>query len=56
MNYFEHLVANWKVAGHALWDFYAHFVHGLFPFIKVKHHQPSVEVEITSIKFDVTEK
>lgn len=56
MNYFEHLVANWKVAGHALWDFYAHFVHGLFPFIKVKHHQPKVEVEITKIKFDVTEK
>ncbi len=38
--YFKHLAMNWKVAFHALWDFYAHFVHGLFPFIKVRHHQP----------------
>ena len=40
MNYFKHLWMNWRVAGHALTDFFAHFVHGLIPYIKIKHHQP----------------
>ncbi len=40
MGYIEHLVANWRVAAHALWDFWAHFIHGLIPFIKIRHHQP----------------
>ena len=39
-NYVKHLLANWKVAIHALFDFFAHFTHGLFPFVKIKHHQP----------------
>lgn len=39
-DYFYHLYKNWRVAFHALTDFFAHFVHGLLPFIKVKHHQP----------------
>lgn len=38
--YFKHLIINWKVAIHALTDFFAHSIHGLFPFIKIKHHQP----------------
>ena len=45
MNYFEHIVKNWKVAGHALGDFFAHFIHGLLPFIKIKHHQPTKEAK-----------
>lgn len=40
MSYIEHLAANWRVAAHALWDFWAHFIHGLIPFIKISHHQP----------------
>lgn len=40
MSYIEHLAANWRVAIHALWDFLAHFIHGLIPFIKIRHHQP----------------
>lgn len=43
MNYFKHLVKNWKVSAHALKDAFAHFVHGIFPFIHVKHHQPTKE-------------
>lgn len=39
-NYFKHLLMNWKVAIHAVHDVYAHFIHGLFPWIKIKHHQP----------------
>lgn len=39
-NYFVHLCANWNVAFHALADFFAHFIHGLIPLIKIKHHQP----------------
>jgi hypothetical protein len=31
---------NWCVALHALGDFVSHFIHGLIPFIKIKHHQP----------------
>lgn len=40
MSYIEHLMLNWKVAAHALKDFWAHFIHGLVPCIKIKHHQP----------------
>lgn len=40
MTYFEHLKANWRVAAHAQRDVVAHFVHGLLPCIKIKHHQP----------------
>ena len=39
-NYFYHLLKNWQVAGHCIADFIAHFVHGLAPFINIKHHQP----------------
>jgi len=42
MNYFKHLCMNWKVATHALTDFFAHFIHGIFPFIEIKHHQPVI--------------
>ena len=42
MNYFKHLCMNWKVATHALTDFFAHLIHGIFPFIKIKHHQPVI--------------
>jgi len=45
MNYFKHLYTNWIVAGHALKDFGCHFVHGLIPIIKIKHHQPVKEDE-----------
>ena len=45
MTYFEHLLKNWKVAFHALTDFFAHFVHGIFPFIKIRHHQPTKEAD-----------
>jgi len=38
--YFSHMKINWHVALHALGDFFAHFIHGLLPFIKIKHHQP----------------
>lgn len=38
--YIKHLIANWRVAGHALKDVIAHLVHGLIPAIKIKHHQP----------------
>ena len=38
--YVKHLCMNWIVAAHALTDFFAHFIHGIFPFIKIKHHQP----------------
>lgn len=44
MNYFSHLKMNWCVAFHALTDFFAHFIHGLIPAIKIKHHQPVKEV------------
>ena len=40
MSYFEHLRKNWNVGFHALGDFFAHFIHGLIPIIKIKHHQP----------------
>ena len=40
MNYIEHLAANWRVAAHALRDFWAHFIDGLIPCIKIRHHQP----------------
>ena len=39
--YFEHLLKNWAVSFHALTDFFAHFIHGVFPFIKIRHHQPA---------------
>ncbi len=39
MNYFQHLLKNWSVAGHALKDFVCHFTHGLIPVIKIQHHE-----------------
>ena len=45
MTYFEHLRKNWYVAAHAFKDFLAHFIHGLCPFIKIKHHQPTKMAE-----------
>jgi len=39
MNYFKHLIANWKVCLHSLNDFSEHFIHGLLPFIKWNHYQ-----------------
>ena len=38
--YIKHLIKNWRVSAHALKDSFAHFVHGLLPFVKIKHHQP----------------
>ena len=50
MNYFEHLIANWRVAArsgkdllHDLSDMLEHFIHGLIPFIKWNHQQPEEE-------------
>lgn len=43
-DYFYHLYKNWCVAFHALLDFFAHFIHGLLPFIKIKHHQPVLKI------------
>lgn len=42
MTYTQHLIKNWKVAFHALHDFFAHFIHGLIPAIKIRHHQPEI--------------
>lgn len=39
MNYFEHLIKNWKVALHSLGDMLIHFIHGLLPFIEIKHYE-----------------
>lgn len=38
--YAKHLMANWRVAAHAQKDVFAHFIHGLIPAIKIRHHQP----------------
>lgn len=46
--YIKHLIKNWRVSAHALKDSFAHFVHGLLPFVKIKHHQPVSNV--TTIK------
>lgn len=46
IKYFQHLIKNWQVAGHCIVDFIAHFIHGLMPAIKVKHHQPRRMEEI----------
>ena len=43
MTYFKHLAKNWRVSAHATKDAFAHFIHGLLPFIKIKHHQPIPE-------------
>lgn len=43
MGYFTHLMANWRVSLHALRDVIAHFIHGILPFVKIKHHQPTEE-------------
>ncbi len=40
MNYIQHLFLNWKVAAHAFKDIFTHFIHGILPFVKIKHHQP----------------
>ncbi len=40
IGYLHHLIVNLAVAGHALVDAVAHLVHGVLPFVKVKHHQP----------------
>ena len=40
--YTQHLIKNWQVAFHALHDFFAHFIHGLIPAIKIRHHQPDI--------------
>ena len=42
MTYTQHLIKNWKVAFHALHDFFAHFIHGLIPVIKIRYHQPDI--------------
>ena len=44
VTYFDHLWLHWKVAGHALFDFCKHFVHGLMPFIKIEHPLPEKPV------------
>lgn len=46
--YIKHLIKNWRVSAHALKDSLAHFIHGLLPFVKIKHHQPVSNV--TTIK------
>ena len=42
MGYLKHLIRNWRVACHAIKDVFAHFIHGILPFIKIRHHS-SVE-------------
>jgi len=39
VKYFEHLKANWKVSLHSLGDMLIHFIHGLLPFIEIKHYE-----------------
>ena len=46
MNYWIHLKANWRVAGHAIGDCLAHLIHGLIPAIKISHHQPDKAGEL----------
>lgn len=43
-HYFSHLLANWRVAGHAMNDLAEHFIHGLIPLIKWKHPEPHEEL------------
>lgn len=50
MTYIQHLIKNWKVAFHALHDFFAHFIHGLIPCIKIRHHQPYQEDKTKILK------
>ena len=38
--YLTHLWRNWQAAGHAARDAVAHFIHGLIPGIRIKHHGP----------------
>jgi hypothetical protein len=42
-NYLKHLIANWRVALHALNDFAEHFLHGLIPAIKWDHNEKSID-------------
>ncbi len=44
MAYWQHLRANWLVAGHSLCDFLEHFLHGLIPCIQWGHQQPDQDV------------
>lgn len=52
-DYFYHLYKNWCVAFHALTDFFAHLIHGILPFIKIKHHQPVLKVCTQDVEKDV---
>lgn len=36
-HYIKHLIANWRIALHALNDCVEHFLHGLIPIIHWKH-------------------
>lgn len=45
MNYFDHLVANWRVAMHSLGDTLEHFLHGLLPFSSWEHKQKKMSKE-----------
>lgn len=37
--YIQHFLKNLLVSLHAFRDFIAHIIHGLFPGIKIKHHE-----------------
>lgn len=50
MNYIKHLIKNWKVAQHALFDFIVHFIHGLIPVIKIKHYE-KLNIEEDYVKY-----
>lgn len=43
--YSKHLIANWKVAFHALNDFFEHLIHGLIPIISWSHYHGTEESE-----------
>lgn len=43
MSYWQHLKANWKVAGRCLVLAFFHFVHGLIPRENTSHHRWGVD-------------
>jgi HPt (histidine-containing phosphotransfer) domain-containing protein len=46
MSYFEHLKVNWKVSLHSFSDMLIHFIHGLLPFIEIKHYEYKGEINM----------
>lgn len=47
--YLHHLIRNLGVAAHALRDAVAHTAHGIFPIVKIQHHQPYPQGGIVAV-------